>query len=150
MTVSSPSLQPSQPSQPLTSRQRLLLVLLAFDALVLGVLELFFLPLRLDGIVLPKFGDFPMPVTVVLAVVTTPLLVRTTAKVVRPSFSVIPLLVWVLVVLGVGVTGPGGDLVLIQDWRALLLIGGGALPGALALGGGLGSAAKVAKGVSSG
>lgn len=45
-----------------------------------------------------------------------------------------------------GVTGPGGDLVLIQDWRALLLIGGGALPGALALGGGLGTAAKAAKG----
>ncbi|MFI6304794.1 hypothetical protein ACIBCH_23220 [Amycolatopsis thailandensis] len=135
---------------PLTSRQRLLLVLLCFDALLLGLLELFFLPLRLDGIVLPKLRDFPMPVTVVLAVITTPLLVRTTAKVVRPSFSVIPLLVWVLVVLGMGVTGPGNDLVLIQDWRALLLIGGGALPGALALGGGLGMAAKAAKGDSGG
>ncbi|MFE6615425.1 hypothetical protein [Amycolatopsis sp. NPDC057786] len=132
---------------PLTSTQRLLLALLTFDAFLLGLLELFFLPLRLDGIVLPKLGDAPMPVTVVLAVITTPLLVRTTAKVVRPSFSVIPLLVWVLVVLVMGVTGPGGDLVLIQDWRALLLIGGGALPGALALGGGLGRAAK---GVSSG
>ncbi|MBB5852730.1 hypothetical protein ACFQ05_05510 [Amycolatopsis umgeniensis] len=134
------------PSQPLTPRQRWLLVLLSFDAFLLGLLELFFLPLRLDGVVLPELGDFPFPVTVVLAVITTPLLVRTTAKVVRPSFSVIPLLVWVLVVLGMGVTGPGGDLVLIQDWRALLLIGGGALPGALALGGGLGTAAKAAKG----
>nr|WP_221471933.1 hypothetical protein [Amycolatopsis umgeniensis] len=123
-----------------------MLVLLSFDAFLLGLLELFFLPLRLDGVVLPELGDFPFPVTVVLAVITTPLLVRTTAKVVRPSFSVIPLLVWVLVVLGMGVTGPGGDLVLIQDWRALLLIGGGALPGALALGGGLGTAAKAAKG----
>lgn len=137
-------------STPLTSRQRLLLALLTFDAFLLGLLELFFLPLRLDGIVLPKLGDAPIPITAVLAVITTPLLVRTTAKVVRPTFSVIPLLVWVLVVLGMGVAGPGGDLVLIQDWRALLLIGGGALPGALALGGGLGSAAKVAKGVSSG
>ncbi|RSN05215.1 hypothetical protein DMC63_38900 [Streptomyces sp. WAC 05977] len=127
---------------PLTSTQRLLLALLTFDAFLLGLLELFFLPLRLDGMVLPKVGDAPLPVTVVLAVITTPLLVRTTAKVVRPSFSVIPLLVWVLVVLGMGATGPGGDLVLIQDWRALLLIGGGALPGALALGGGLGRAAK--------
>ncbi|EME63958.1 hypothetical protein [Amycolatopsis decaplanina] len=138
------------PSPSLTSRQRLLLALLTFDAFLLGLLELFFLPLRLDGIVLPKLGDAPMPVTVVLAVITTPLLVRTTAKVVRPTFSVIPLLVWVLVVLGMGMAGPGGDLVLIQDWRALLLIGGGALPGALALGGGLGTAAKAAKGVSSG
>ncbi|MGW5707136.1 hypothetical protein [Amycolatopsis japonica] len=137
-------------SAPLTSRQRLLLALLTFDAFLLGLLELFFLPLRLDGIVLPKLGDAPVPVTAVLAVITTPLLVRTTAKVVRPTFSVIPLLVWVLVVLGMGMAGPGGDLVLIQDWRALLLIGGGALPGALALGGGLGTAPKVAKGVSGG
>lgn len=137
-------------STPLTSRQRLLLALLTFDAFLLGLLELFFLPLRLDGIVLPKLGDAPIPVTAVLAVITTPLLVRTTAKVVRPTFSVIPLLVWVLVVLGMGMAGPGGDLVLIQDWRALLLIGGGALPGALALGGGLGAASKVAKGVSGG
>ncbi|AIG73909.1 MULTISPECIES: hypothetical protein [Amycolatopsis] len=137
-------------STPLTSRQRLLLALLTFDAFLLGLLELFFLPLRLDGIVLPKLGDAPVPVTAVLAVITTPLLVRTTAKVVRPTFSVIPLLVWVLVVLGMGMAGPGGDLVLIQDWRALLLIGGGALPGALALGGGLGTASKVAKGVSGG
>ncbi|RSN48055.1 hypothetical protein DMC64_12680 [Amycolatopsis sp. WAC 04197] len=137
-------------STPLTSRQRLLLALLTFDAFLLGLLELFFLPLRLDGIVLPKLGDAPVPVTTVLAVITTPLLVRTTAKVVRPTFSVIPLLVWVLVVLGMGMAGPGGDLVLIQDWRALLLIGGGALPGALALGGGLGAAPKVAKGVSGG
>ncbi|MGW4833855.1 hypothetical protein ACWEOG_40085 [Amycolatopsis japonica] len=137
-------------SAPLTSRQRLLLALLTFDAFLLGLLELFFLPLRLDGIVLPKLGDAPVPVTAVLAVITTPLLVRTTAKVVRPTFSVIPLLVWVLVVLGMGMAGPGGDLVLIQDWRALLLIGGGALPGALALGGGLGTASKVAKGVSGG
>lgn len=128
-------------SQPITPGQRWMLALLCFDAFLLGLLELFFLPLRLDGIVLPKLGDAPFPVTVVLAVITTPLVVRATAKVVRPSFSVIPLLVWVLVVLGMGMTGPGGDLVLVQDWRALLLIGGGALPGALALGGGLGTAA---------
>lgn len=125
--------------QPLTSSQRGVLVLLCFDAVLLGLLELFFLPIRLDGIVLPKLGDIPMPLTVVLAAITTPLLVTTTAKLVRPSFSVMPLLLWVLVVLGLGMTGPGGDLVLVQDWRALLLIGGGALPGALVLGGGLGT-----------
>jgi hypothetical protein len=132
--------------QPLTSWQRGLLALLCFDAVLLGLLELFFLPLRLDGLVLPKLGDIPMPLTVVLAVITTPLLVTTTANLIRPSFSVIPLLVWVLVVLGMGMAGPGGDLVLVQDWRALLLIGGGALPGALVLGGGFGTAAKAATG----
>lgn len=128
----------SSPS-PLTAWQRGLLVLLCFDAALLGLIELFFLPIRLDGLVLPKLGDIPMPLTVVLAVVTTPLLVTATAKLIRPSFSVIPLLIWVLVVLGWGMAGPGGDLVLVQDWRALLLIGGGALPGVLVLGGGLGT-----------
>ena len=33
--------------------------------------------------------------------------------------------------------GPGGDIVLLQDWRALLLLGGSALPAAMVLGGGL-------------
>ncbi len=132
--------------QPLTSSQRGLLILLCFDAALLGLIELFFLPLRMDGLVLPKLGDIPMPLTAVLAVITTPLLVRATAKSIRPSFSALPLVVWVVVVLGMGMAGPGGDLVLVQDWRALLLIGGGALPGALALGGGLGSAAKAASG----
>lgn len=136
--------------QPLTTWQRGALLLLCFDAVLLGLFELFFLPLRLDGIVLPKLGDVPMPLTVVVAVLTTPLLVTTTAKLIRPSFSVIPLLIWVLVVVGLGMAGPGGDLVLVQDWRALLLIGGGALPAALVLGGGLGGAAKKATAASGG
>ena len=117
--------------------------LLVFDAVVLALLEQFFLPLRFDGTTLPEFaGDFPFPITVLLAVVTTPLLVTTTAKLVRPGLSWIPLLVWVVVLLVVGVAGPGGDVVLIEDWRTLLLLGGGALPGAMMLGGSIGAAAK--------
>jgi hypothetical protein len=122
--------------------QRWIFGLLVLDAIVLALLEQFFLPLRLDGTVLPKLGDFPVPVTVVLAIVTTPLLVTTTAKLVRPGLSWIPLLVWVIVLLVVGVAGPGGDVVLIEDWRTLLLLGGGALPGAMMLGGSIGAAAK--------
>jgi hypothetical protein len=117
----------------LTGTQRAFLLLLAFDAVLLGVLELFFLPLRI--------GVVPLPVTVLVGAVTTPWLVATTAKLVRPSLSWVPLVVWVLVVFGFGMLGPGGDLVLIQDWRALLLLGASALPGALVLGGGLGRAA---------
>jgi len=128
--------------EPLTAERRGLLVVLIVDAVLLALLELFFLPLRLDGIVLPKLGDFPVPITVVLAVVTTPWLVLRTAKLVRPGLSWIPLVVWVLVVMVMGLFGPGGDLVLLQDWRALLLLAGGALPGALALGGGLASAVQ--------
>lgn len=119
--------------EPLTWDQRLLLVLLVLDTVVLAVLELFFLPLRI--------GVVPLPVTVVVGAVTTPWLVSTTAKLVRPGLSWVPLAVWVVVVFGLGLLGPGGDLVLIQDWRALVLLGASALPGALVLGGGLGQAA---------
>jgi hypothetical protein len=138
-------------AEPMTAASRATLVFLIADAVVLALLELFFLPLRLDGVLLPKLNDFPMPITVVLAAVTTPLLVAGTAKLVRPGLSWIPLAVWVLVVMVVGLAGPGGDLVLIQDWRALLLLAGGALPGALALGNGLavlvrGSAVQGGKG----
>jgi hypothetical protein len=82
-----------------------------------------------------------VPVTVLVGAVTTPWLVSATAKLVRPGLSWVPLAVWVLVVFGVGMLGPGGDLVLIQDWRALLLLGASALPGAMVLGGGLGRTA---------
>lgn len=126
---------------PLTPRRLLLLALLAFDAALFGLLELFFLPLRLDGVVLPRLGDLPFPITIVLGAVTTPWLVSTTAKLVRPGLSWVPLLVWVLTVLVFGLLGPGGDILLVPDWRALLLLGASALPGALVLGGGLGRAA---------
>ncbi|MCU1684260.1 MAG: putative rane protein [Amycolatopsis sp.] len=130
---------------PLRPSQRWLFGLLVLDAVVLALLEQFFLPLRFDGTALPEFGgDFPFPVTILVAVVTTPLLVTTTAKLVRPGLSWIPLLVWVVVLLVVGVAGPGGDVVLIQDWRTLLLLGGGALPGAMMLGGSIGAATKQA------
>jgi len=116
--------------EPLTWDRRLLLVLLVFDTVLLAVLELFFLPLRI--------GVVPLPVTVVVGAVTKPWLVSTTAKLVRPGLSWVPLAGWVVVVFGLGLLGPGGDLVLIQDWRALVLLGASALPGALVLGGGLG------------
>jgi hypothetical protein len=119
--------------EPLTWEQRLILALLAVDTVLLAVLELFFLPLRI--------GVVPLPVTVVVGAITTPWLVSTTAKLVRPGLSWVPLAVWVVVVFGFGLLGPGGDLVLIQDWRALVLLGASALPGALVLGGGLGRAA---------
>ena len=119
--------------EPLTWEQRLFLLLLAVDTVLLAVLELFFLPLRI--------GVVPLPVTVLVGAVTTPWLVSTTAKLVRPGLSWVPLAVWVVVVFGFGLLGPGGDLVLIQDWRALVLLGASALPGAMVLGGGLGRAA---------
>jgi hypothetical protein len=110
--------------------RRGLLVLLLVDAVLLATLELFFLPLRVHGTV-------PVPFTVVVAILTTPLLVVQAGRLVHPKAAFAPLALWVLTVVVLGLMGPGGDLVLIQDWRALLLIAGGALPAALALGGSL-------------
>jgi len=106
----------------------LVLVLLVVDAVLLALLELFFLPLYVGGTV-------PFPVTVLIAAVTTPLLVRLAGRLVTPRAAFAPLVTWVLVVVVVGLFGPGGDLVLLLDWRALLLIAGGALPAAMSLGG---------------
>ncbi|TQJ02570.1 hypothetical protein [Amycolatopsis cihanbeyliensis] len=112
-----------------------LFALLLVDVVLLAALELFYLPLRLDGLILPAVDAVPVPVTVVLAVVTTPLLVREAARVTSPRLAVVPLVLWLVTVFGIGLAGPGRDLVLLQDWRALLLLAGGALPAALALGG---------------
>jgi hypothetical protein len=53
-----------------------------------------------------------------------------------------PLWVWLLCVIVAAFPGPGGDIVLVPDWRALVLLGCGALSGAVALGGVLGRAAR--------
>jgi len=120
----------------MTAGQRALLVVLLVDTVLLATLELFFLPLRLDGHLLPKLGDIPMPLTVLVAILTTPLLVAQAGRLSsRAAFA--PLAVWVLTIVVLGLFGPGGDQVLVQDWRALLLIAGGALPAAMALGGSL-------------
>ncbi|MDT8911532.1 hypothetical protein [Amycolatopsis sp. PS_44_ISF1] len=121
--------------KPLSGDRWLMLVLLGLDAVVLGVLELFFLPLRVGPL-----DVVPLPLTVLVGALSTPWLVLTAGRLVRPGLSWVPLAVWVVTVLGVGLFGPGGDLVLVQDWRALLLLGAGALPAAMVLGGGLGRA----------
>lgn len=115
--------------------RRGLLVLLLLDTVLLATLELFFLPLRIDNSV-------PVPFTVVVALVTTPLLVVLAGRLVHRKAAFSPLVLWVLTVVVLGLTGPGGDLVLIQDWRGLLLIAGGALPAALAMGGALATPGK--------
>ena len=121
---------------------RLALVGIAVAAFVLAVLELFFLPMRLDGTLLPRVDDLPFPITVVLAIVTTPLLVLAASRHAHRTLAVVsPLLVWVGTLLLFGLFGPGGDVVLLNDWRTLVLFAGGALPGAVAVGAHMGRTA---------
>ena len=120
----------------MTVRNWLVLAVLVVDAAVLAVVELLFLPLRLDGYVLPDaLGGAPVPVSALLAALTTPWLVSVAGKVSRTMpVAAAPLVVWIVVVAVFGMFGPGGDLVLISDWRSLLLFAAGALPSAIVLG----------------
>lgn len=129
---------------------QLLLTLLLVNSVLLAVLELFFLPLRLDGTLLPMANWFPLPLTLLLAAVTTPWLVSQTARLAARMgapgmFAALPLGLWVLTVLVLGLAGPGGDLVLPQDWRGIGLLAAGMVPGALVLGTQLGRNAATRK-----
>ena len=110
-----------------TRRDWTSLVVLTVDAVLLAIIELFFLPWR--------FGVVEFPITALLAAVTTPLLVaRAGAAVSRPMIAGLPLWAWLVTVAVFGMGGPGGDIVLLADWRSLLLLGAGVLPSAIVLG----------------
>ncbi|WP_424184347.1 hypothetical protein ACOBQX_20845 [Actinokineospora sp. G85] len=108
--------------------------LLALSAL-LGVYELFFLPLRLDGTVLPNLGGVPFPVSVVVAGLTMPWLVTRASKIkMRPAVAGGPLFAWLATLFLFIVFVPGGDLIVIADWRTLLLLVAGAFPATIKIG----------------
>ena len=112
----------------------LLLAALLVDSIALALLELFFLPLRFDGTLLPDWGSWPFPVTVVVALVTMPMLISRAAMVSTRLLVVGgPLWVWLVTIGVVGVVGPE-NMTLLEDWRTLLLLACGALPAAVALG----------------
>lgn len=122
----------------MTERRRsfdwLLLVALLVDSVALALLELFFLPLRFDGTLLPDWGSRPFPVTVVVALVTMPMLISRAAMVSTRLLVVGgPLWVWLVTIGVVGVVGPE-NMTLLPDWRTLLLLACGTLPAAVALG----------------
>jgi hypothetical protein len=119
-----------------TLRNWLTLAVLALDAIVLAVVELLFLPLRFDGYLLPDaLGGIPVPVSALVAAFTMPWLVKVAGTLsTKLLVAAAPLLAWILAVAVFGMFGPGGDLVLIADWRSLLLFACGALPAAIALG----------------
>lgn len=127
------------------SRAQALYALLLVDTVLLALLELFYLPLRFSGDILPRLGWTPFPITALLALLTTPLLVLGAAKLVRARLAAVPLLLWLATLLVFGLLGPGGDHVLIGDWRMLLLLLCGALPAAAVLGRTLGRAQREAQ-----
>ncbi|GAA4414386.1 hypothetical protein ACFQV2_04660 [Actinokineospora soli] len=102
---------------------------------VLAVFELFFLPLRFDGTALPDLGGWPFPISALAAGVTLWWLVGEAAKVApRASVAGAPLWVWLGTLLLFVVVGPGGDRIVLADWRMLLMLGAGAFPAAFRIG----------------
>lgn len=97
---------------------------LALDAALLGLTEVAWLSLRV--------GTVPLPLSALVAAVTTPLLVRA-ADALRPASraAFVPLVVWLLVVVVTGLWSPAGPGMFPTDWRGLLLVAAGLLPGTL-------------------
>jgi hypothetical protein len=117
-------------------RNWLTLAVLALDAAILAVVELLFLPLRFDGYLLPyALGGVPIPASALVAALSTPWLVKVAGDL-SPKLLVAatPLIAWILAVAVFGMFGPGKDLMLVADWRSLLLFACGALPSAIMLG----------------
>ena len=102
-------------------------VLLAVDAVLLAWTEMAWLTLR-------TATDVPLPLSAAVALVTTPVLVLAADAAWPGSRApLVPLAAWTLTVVGAGLWSPAGGGVLPPDWRAILLLACGVLPGALAL-----------------
>jgi hypothetical protein len=107
-----------------------IIALLTFDGLLLGAFGLVFTPLFV--------GVVPVPMGAVLSILILPWLVLRAGEVdPRPPAAGAPLVAWFLAVVVLGLTGPGGDVMLPTQpstiWTALLLFFGGMGAGLWAL-----------------
>lgn len=104
---------------------RATLAVLIFDGFLCGILSVLFLPTYL--------GSVPFPVSALLAGVANVMLLFAARKVAdQPLAIASPLIAWGVAILVCMLGGPGGDVLLLADWRtALLLLGGLVPPGVL-------------------
>jgi hypothetical protein len=105
----------------------LVLGVLFVDTILLAVLEVMYVTLTIGG--------KPFPVSAVVALVTTPWLVRRAGELaIGTPGAALVFLGWAVVVTVLGLGGPGGDILLPGTWQSIVLILAGLFPGALALG----------------
>jgi hypothetical protein len=105
----------------------LVLGVMLIDIVLLAIVEMMFVTLRIGGV--------PVPISSILALISTPWLVRRTADLPTGTLGGVSVfLAWVGTTVVLGFTGPGGDVLLPEGWTSQLLLAAGALPGALALG----------------
>ena len=103
------------------------LVVLVLDVVLLAVVELMFVTLQV--------GSVPLPLSSLVALVSTPWLVRRAGALPTGAFGAAVVFAgWTLIIGVLGLGGPGGDVLLPDGWPSLLLIAAGLVPGALALG----------------
>jgi hypothetical protein len=103
----------------------LVVVVLAVDAVLLAITELAWIGLRA--------GAVPIPLAALVAAVTTPVLVLAADATMPGSRAPLAVLgVWLATIVVVGLWSPVGAGVIVGDWRAILLVGGGLLPGVVA------------------
>ena len=103
-----------------------LLGLLVVDGLLLGAIGLVLTPMYA--------GPVPAPVGALLSIAVLPWLVLRVGELdPRPGLAGAPVLAWLLAVGGLGLGGPGGDVLLPATWQSLLLVFGGLFAGLLAL-----------------
>lgn len=95
---------------------------LMIDTVLLALTEVAWLSVRV--------GTVPLPVSVLVAAVTTPLLVRAADRLWPGTrIALAPLVVWLLVVVVTGLWSPAGPGMFPPDWRGILLVAAGLLPG---------------------
>jgi hypothetical protein len=129
VTVSSDVLAPMQPvgSDPERANDLTTMTVLVIDAVLLAMLELMFVTFTVKAV--------PVPVSAVLALLTTPWLIASAGHVSKGALGASgPYLAWILTTGILGFAGPGGDVLLVSTWPALLLIVCGLLPGGYVLG----------------
>lgn len=120
------------PSPPPVVSDGALTGLLVLDGVLLGAFGLVFTPLYA--------GSVPVPLGALLSILILPWLVRRAGEVAEHSALVgAPLWGWLAVVVALGITGPGGDVLLAPTWQSLLLVVGGTGAGLLALRSALGA-----------
>lgn len=102
------------------------LILLVVDGGLLGAFGLAFTPLY--------WGSVPVPVGALVSILVLPWLVRRAGEIdPGPSMAGAPLWAWLIVVLVLGLAGPGGDTMLPATWQSLVLVAGGLVAGLWAL-----------------
>ncbi|AMY54405.1 hypothetical protein HQO38_09900 [Rhodococcus fascians] len=99
---------------------------LVFDGFLSGILSVFFLPTYV--------GSVQFPISALLGGIANVALVLAARKVAeRPIWVASPLLGWFVAVVLCMFGGPGNDVLLLADWRTMLLIVAGAGPAGVLL-----------------